>query len=104
MKKEEFKQQLKNFIERNGIKTASSMPEDSVVVVTAIEDFDPKSNDFWDIPGNRSYPREGLVCAECKRPVVMSGNMFEMYLKANSKPKVGCGKCIFGVKSLNELV
>lgn len=100
MNKTLFKIKLREFVERNGIKIASSVPEESTIVVSAVEDFDPKSNNMWDLPGNKSYPREGLVCAECKRPVVMSDTMYEMYLAANSKPIVACGQCVFGVKHL----
>lgn len=96
MNKTLFKIQLRDFIERNNIQFASEFPADeqNIVVVTAVEDFDPKSNDLWDIPANKSYPRD-MVCAECKRQVVMSDGMYRMFEEAKVKPAVACGACLF---------
>lgn len=98
MDKDDFKKFLKDFIERNNIKPATHFedPEGSIIVVAAVVDFDPKSNDLWDIPENRSYPRP-LCCVECFRPVVMSDAMYKMYQEVNPKPSVACSKCVFKI-------
>lgn len=94
--KDDFKKFLKEFIERNNITSAShiSDPEETIIVVAAVADFDPRTNDLWDIPENRSFPRP-LCCLECFRPIVMSDAMYKMYQESKPKPTVACSKCVF---------
>lgn len=101
MDKPQFKQKLKSFIEENDIKTVSNFDESAynIIVCTAVEDFEPESNEMWDLPQNKSYPRD-LTCAGCKRQIVMSDAMFDMHQKAKKKPKVMCGKCV--LKKINK--
>lgn len=97
--KKKFHRELREFVERNNIKFASSIddPDATTIVCTAVEEFDPVTNEVWNVPANRSYARD-IVCDECKRQVVMSDGMFKMYSEAKSKPLVGCGSCVLGIK------
>ncbi len=88
-------QSLKNFIEKSGIQTTSEITPDMIMVVTRVTDFDPESNEVWEIQGNRSYPRERVVCDKCKNPVVMSDFAFSQYQKNQNPEKVICGQCAF---------
>jgi hypothetical protein len=70
--------------------------EEAVMLVTRVEDYDmQEGNDFWKLDANKSFPREGLVCAECKFPVVMSNGLYESYKKNPHNPKAICNRCMF---------
>ena len=95
--REAFFSFLQNLVTSGRMKVAHKIPLDSKIVVVRVRDFDKKSNDFWQNQANKSYPREGLACSECKEPVVMSDGMLEMY-NENPDPKmIVCGKCAFNI-------
>lgn len=97
MKDPEMARRIMDFLKLAGAKAipaGSEFPEGSVIVVTRVQDFDPASNDMWDLEANKSYPREGLVCHTCKEPVVMSDSLYEMYERKPMPEAVGCGKCV----------
>jgi len=83
-------------------KFLSELSEDTIVVVSAVEDFDPKSNDVWRVEKNKSYSRD-VVCGKCKRQVVMSDGLFEMFEKKNRQQNVLCGKCFHPSLYKNDL-
>jgi len=70
-----------------------------MVVVTRVEDFDMASNSFWQNGANRSYPREGMVCCTCNKPVVMSNFAFAEKPK---KEQIICFKCLVDVSRETE--
>ena len=91
--REAFFAWLQSLVLSGKIRVANKIPLDSKLVVTTVADFNPKNNSFWQNKANKSYPREGLVCCECKQPVVMSDGMFQMYSEDPHPENVICGKC-----------
>ncbi len=89
----QFQQFLKDFTSKLNVKFTKAPPEgDSCIICTAVEDFDPESNDLWQIKGNKSFARDAH-CSTCKRQVVMSDTMFAGYCSMQRTAKVMCGKC-----------
>lgn len=107
---------IKNYLFRKRVKklllnmpTASkeemASMEDAVMVVMRLEDWKPEMNDAWKLEANKTQIREGLVCCECKRPVVMSNGMYEAYSNNKHNPKAVCIQCSFGlVKKESEII
>lgn len=93
--KRDLAQKMGEFIEKHNIKGTSEFEEgeDNVIICSRVEDFDPKSNDEWLFKANKSEPK-GLNCEGCKKALVTSNGMFEMYQKAKTKPKAYCIHCV----------
>ncbi len=94
--RDKFHNWLRAFIKVTGA-TVTDRPADgeSIILCTAVEDFEEKSNLMWQIDANKSYPRDA-VCRKCLRQVVMSNGMYEKYLEGGKVAAVECGGCIFG--------
>lgn len=76
--------------------------KDGYVVVSLASKYCLKNNDFYKDQGNKSYPHDGLVCCECKNPVVISDRMFEITIK-NKNIQVVCSDCVpLVVEKANE--
>lgn len=88
---------LQGLVLNGRIKVATKIPLHSKLVVTTVEDFNPKNNTLWQNQANKSYPRDGMVCCNCKKPVVMSDGMFAMYSEDPHPENVVCGKCAFNI-------
>ena len=71
------------------------LPKNTIIVCSLVEKFNPENNDVWKHEANKSYPREGVVCSTCKKPVVLSGNAFKMYEETKIKREIACNECIF---------
>ncbi len=89
IKNESLKELIKNF-------PTGKVEDSDYIVVTRIDDFDPKSNEEWSLDASKSYSRD-LMCVECNYHVVMSNGAFADYNRAIVKPKVLCGRCMFNV-------
>lgn len=100
-----FFKKLQRFIKKHKIQSTTEITDDMIIVTTLVEDFDPDSNAVWHLDANKSYPREGIVCHECKRPIVMSNFAFNYYQKNPNPKQVMCGTCVFSIahkQYLNE--
>jgi len=86
---------LKDFIEKKNVKIVAEISSDVKIVVTRVSDFDPQSNEVWHIQANKSYERQGVVCCQCKNPVVMSDFAFKEYSKTQNPEQIICGQCAF---------
>ncbi len=91
-----FRKQVKGLVEKLPTASRSELEgaENAVMVVARVEDWDASKNDYWDLPVNKSFPREGLVCAECKKPVVMSDGLYASFIKNPKSPKAMCFRCV----------
>jgi hypothetical protein len=79
--------------------------ENAVMICMLQEHWKPEMNDFWELEGNKTVIREGLVCSECKKPVVMSNGLFEAYSNNPNNPVAVCIGCSLGlVKRENEII
>jgi len=87
-RRKKLHESLRNFFESGKIKVASEIPDDGVIVVTRVEDFDMSSNDVWSLSANKSYPRD-IYCG-CGKQVVMSDGMLAMWERNGRKAKVIC--------------
>ncbi len=67
--------------------------EQAIMVVSRVSKYPLDENDKWSTDSNKSFPREGLVCCECKEPVVMSNGLYEVYQKNPSQAQVVCLQC-----------
>jgi len=84
---------LRDLFEKKKVQVTSEPPgEGMYIVVTLVKDYDPQYNEVWVLPANKSYPREDVVCAECKEAVVMSDGMYQKYLQGGRKATVLCTK------------
>lgn len=94
----------KNF-KQGKIKVADKLDENAIIMCSAVEDVDYREvNRFWELEGNKSYPRE-LNCYKCKRQVMLSNILFEMYNKAEKlKPKLLCGKCMSNFDNIKKMI
>lgn len=88
---------LRVFFKRANVKFSSAMPdEQSIIVCSRVEDFDPKSNELWTLRANKSFPRDA-ECGDCKKPVVMSDAMFAGYVAGQRQSKIKCAKCLLKI-------
>jgi hypothetical protein len=104
--RKELAEKLKKLFDSGRFKAVDvkkdGFPEDAIVVVTRVADFDPASNDEWDLYANKSKPRD-LHCGGCGEQVVMSNGMYEAYLAKDGKPEmVRCNVCIFSSLSTTK--
>ncbi len=90
--RENLLESIKRLMDLPGAKVLPSIPDDAFLVVTPVEEFDPQTNDLWRLKANKSYPREGIVCIDCQRPVVMSQVAYDAYLKNPDPERVICLK------------
>jgi hypothetical protein len=75
---------------------------DKTICATRIENWRPEDNEFWDIPDNKSYPRNDVVCSTCQCRVVLSDGMYRSYKAMPVKSPVLCDVC-FKVIVINPL-
>jgi hypothetical protein len=85
---------IKHLIDIGRIKVFKNLPENALLVVTRVADFDPQTNDLWDYSANKSFARDGVVCYLCKEPVVMSNGVFNEYHRKPKPKMVRCTVCI----------
>ncbi len=71
----------------------SARRDGAVFVVTLVSEYDPKNNKFWDDNSAKSFPREGCVCRQCKRPVVMSNGSFALWSEDKDPNRILCFHC-----------
>lgn len=95
------KDNFHNFIRNSGIKFGSlddvQPDEKATCVVARVSQWKEENNEVWELEGNKSYAREGLVCDHCKEPVVMSNALYAQYIKSVNTPKLICADCMFGI-------
>jgi hypothetical protein len=104
--KAEFKRNLSKLFTSGIFKIAKKLEPGAIIVTTALEGFDYiKSNEFFDMEENRSYPRD-IICSECQRRVVMSNWMFAGYQKNLSEGNpniVICNKCFLSRVNITHI-
>lgn len=88
--REEFRKSLRKLIEENDFRVGKLTP-DALIIATPVEEFDMKSNDLWEIPANKSFPRD-VFCRGCNRQMVMSDGIFKDYEENGRKNPVMCIK------------
>lgn len=90
-----FMHKLKRFIKKYNVQPVIDIPAGAKIIVTRVEDFDPESNDVWQSDSNKSYPREGIECCGCHKPVVLSNALFRNYSINPTPELLYCYRCGF---------
>ena len=79
--------------------------ENAVMICMLQEHWKPNMNDYWELDGNKTVIREGLVCYECQQPIVMSNGLYEAYMNNKNNPKAVCIGCsLLLVQKENEII
>ena len=89
----QFRRDMVEMIKTLNVEVGEVAP-DMVILVTRAEDFDPSENSLWELDGNKSAVRPGVVCSECKSTVVMSNHTYGRYAILDKKPRICCARCI----------
>ena len=95
----DFRREMGKMIAKHDIQPAEITPE-VMILCSRAEDFDPETNVLWELHGNKSEVRPGVLCVECKRAVAMSHDAFAKYSAFDKKPRVCCLQC--AVRSLEQ--
>lgn len=95
-KRAQFMDNLRKFFMHPNVRITDEVSDDTVIVVTRVEDWDSENNDLWRLVANKSFPVD-VVCRKCLNQVVMSKGMYKRYTGAGRKAAVECGKCVLGI-------
>lgn len=90
--REKFFERIRKFFKLTEAKVVKEIPEDTFIIVTAVDDWNEEGNDMWQLPENKSYTRD-VNCVECDRQVVMSNGVYKQFIDGGRVHKVLCNRC-----------